>query len=126
MRTVVSASRSSGRGYVPVCLIMICRVVNSISFSRCLPGAMPIVGFASSTRVFRSTESWGGSKPRPGVARLLYMAGGTIADRGYYTLRLEGSLARLGELDEEFVWERSLGDSFTSRRPELADPSHHA
>ncbi len=50
---------------------------------------------------------------RPGVRRLLFQAGGTIPDRGYFTLRLEGSLAKLGELDEEFVWERSLGDTFT-------------
>ena len=50
---------------------------------------------------------------RPGAARLLYMAGGTIADRGYFALRLEDSMAKIGELDEEFVWERSIGDSFT-------------
>lgn len=48
----------------------------------------------------------------PGAARLLARAGGTIPDRGYFQLRLEESNARLGELDEEFVWERSVGDSF--------------
>jgi len=52
-------------------------------------------------------------RARPGVERLVYMAGGTIADRGYFALRLEDSMAKIGELDEEFVWERSLGDSFT-------------
>lgn len=50
---------------------------------------------------------------RPGTARLLYMAGGTIADRGYFSLRLESSMAKIGELDEEFVWERSIGDRFS-------------
>ncbi|RMH22637.1 MAG: DEAD/DEAH box helicase [Acidobacteria bacterium] len=50
---------------------------------------------------------------RPGSARLVYMAGGTIPDRGYYALRIEGTMAKIGELDEEFVWERSVGDSFT-------------
>ncbi|MEM7351559.1 MAG: DEAD/DEAH box helicase [Acidobacteriota bacterium] len=50
---------------------------------------------------------------RRGVARILYMSGGTIADRGYFALRLEDSMAKLGELDEEFVWERSTGDTFT-------------
>ena len=50
---------------------------------------------------------------RRGVARILYMSGGTIADRGYFALRLEDSMAKLGELDEEFVWERSPGDTFT-------------
>ena len=52
-------------------------------------------------------------KARPGVARILYMSGGTIADRGYFALRVQDSMAKLGELDEEFVWERSPGDSFT-------------
>ncbi len=52
-------------------------------------------------------------RARPGSDRLLYMSGGTIPDRGYYRLRLEGSSAPLGELDEEFVWERSVGDTFS-------------
>ena len=50
---------------------------------------------------------------KEGVLRLIYLAGGTIPDRGYYDLRMEGSLAKIGELDEEFVWERSIGDTFT-------------
>ncbi|MEM8934710.1 MAG: helicase-related protein, partial [Acidobacteriota bacterium] len=50
---------------------------------------------------------------RPGVERLIYLSGGTIADRGYYTLRHHETQAKIGELDEEFVWERSVGDSFT-------------
>jgi ATP-dependent helicase Lhr and Lhr-like helicase len=49
---------------------------------------------------------------RPGAARLVAQAGGTIPDRGYFQLRVDESNARLGELDEEFVWERSLGDTF--------------
>jgi ATP-dependent Lhr-like helicase len=52
-------------------------------------------------------------RARPGVERLLYLSGGTIPDRGYYHMRLEGSGALVGELDEEFVWERSAGDTFT-------------
>ncbi len=47
------------------------------------------------------------------VAYLLYSSGGTIPERGYFDLRLTGSRAKIGELDEEFVWERSLGDTFT-------------
>ncbi len=49
---------------------------------------------------------------RKNAAMLLYMSGGVIPDRGYYTLRLADSKAKIGELDEEFVWERSLGDAF--------------
>ncbi|HSL85075.1 MAG TPA: helicase-related protein, partial [Thermoanaerobaculia bacterium] len=53
-------------------------------------------------------------RARPGAERLVYLSGGTIPDRGYYHLRLEGPDGpRLGELDEEFVWERSVGDTFT-------------
>ncbi len=50
---------------------------------------------------------------RPGTARLVYMSGGTIPDRGYFQLRRLDTMAKLGELDEEFVWERSIGDSFS-------------
>ncbi|MBI5583166.1 MAG: DEAD/DEAH box helicase [Deltaproteobacteria bacterium] len=49
---------------------------------------------------------------REGVLRLLYLSGGTIPDRGYYDLRVADSRAKIGELDEEFVWERSIGDTF--------------
>lgn len=52
-------------------------------------------------------------RARRGVERYLYVAGGTIPDRGYFQLRHHETLARLGELDEEFVWERSIGDTFT-------------
>ncbi len=52
-------------------------------------------------------------RARPGAERLVYLSGGTIPDRGYFHLRVDGSNALLGELDEEFVWERSVGDAFT-------------
>jgi ATP-dependent Lhr-like helicase len=51
-------------------------------------------------------------KAREPSAFLLFMAGGTIPDRGYYNLRLEDTKAKIGELDEEFVWERNIGDTF--------------
>lgn len=69
---------------------------------------------------FRSLEArllWdkadGTLKAKRGVDLLVYGSGGTIADRGYYQLRLADTKAKLGELDEEFVWERSIGDRFT-------------
>ena len=49
---------------------------------------------------------------KDGTAYLLYTSGGTIPDRGSYVLRHQESKARLGELDEEFVWERRLGETF--------------
>jgi ATP-dependent Lhr-like helicase len=52
-------------------------------------------------------------RARAGAERVLYRGGGTIADRGYFHLRRHGTGAKIGELDEEFVWERKLGDTFT-------------
>lgn len=49
---------------------------------------------------------------REGTAHLVYLEGGTIPDRGYFDLRLKETGAKIGELDEEFVWERRLGDTF--------------
>jgi ATP-dependent Lhr-like helicase len=51
-------------------------------------------------------------KARPGALPRLYSSGGTIPDRGYFGMRAADSKALIGELDEEFVWERSVGDSF--------------
>ncbi len=48
-----------------------------------------------------------------GSLRLLYLSGGTIPDRGYYALRRADTKAKIGELDEEFVWERRVGQTFT-------------
>jgi ATP-dependent Lhr-like helicase len=48
----------------------------------------------------------------PGVKKLLAMQGGVIPDRGYFTVRVDGTGAKVGELDEEFVWERRVGDEF--------------
>ncbi|MBN2351435.1 MAG: DEAD/DEAH box helicase [Spirochaetales bacterium] len=49
---------------------------------------------------------------RKGARLLLYLSGGTIPDRGYYELKNSETGARVGELDEEFVWERNVGDTF--------------
>jgi ATP-dependent Lhr-like helicase len=45
------------------------------------------------------------------VLYLLYGSGGVIPNRGLYSMRLENGV-RIGELDEEFVWERRVGDEF--------------
>jgi len=50
---------------------------------------------------------------RKGAIQQLYLSGGTIPDRGYFHLRHEKTNSRIGELDEEFVWEHSEGQSFT-------------
>jgi ATP-dependent Lhr-like helicase len=58
---------------------------------------------------------------------LLYSSGGTIPERGYFDLRLKDSKAKVGELDEEFVWERSIGETFTlgSRLWRIEDITHN-
>jgi ATP-dependent Lhr-like helicase len=47
----------------------------------------------------------------PGTLLVLYSSGGVIANRGLYALRLSDG-TKIGELDEEFVWERRVGDCF--------------
>lgn len=44
--------------------------------------------------------------------RLAYRGVGTIPDRGYYRVQLGEGGVILGELDEEFVYERRIGDRF--------------
>lgn len=61
---------------------------------------------------------WDGGADGPITAsergkRLVYTSGGTIPDRGQFGVFLQGSGLRVGELDEEFVYERRHGDSFT-------------
>ena len=48
-----------------------------------------------------------------GAVYALYNSGGTIPDRGYYHLRHADTGALIGELDEEFVWEAIVGQTFS-------------
>src|SRR3954447_22169629 len=53
---------------------------------------------------------------RPGSQRLAVTSGGTIPDRGLFGVFLaagEGPARRVGELDEEMVYESRVGDVFT-------------
>lgn len=50
---------------------------------------------------------------RKGTQLQLFLSGGTIPDRGYYHIRHSDSGAKIGELDEEFVWEAHIGKVFT-------------
>ncbi|MDS1271681.1 DEAD/DEAH box helicase [Lipingzhangella sp. LS1_29] len=54
---------------------------------------------------------------RPGAQRLATTSGGTIPDRGAYAVHLAGTAGsgptRVGELDEEMVYESRVGDVFT-------------
>ena len=48
----------------------------------------------------------------PGTAQLALVGGGTIPDTGQFPVYLGEGGPRLGELDEEFVFERRVGETF--------------
>ena len=48
----------------------------------------------------------------PGSKQLALINGGTIPDTGQYAAYITGTQVRIGELDEEFVYERRIGDVF--------------
>lgn len=50
---------------------------------------------------------------RKGARLACMLSGGVIPDRGYYHMRHHKSNARIGELDEEFVWEARVGKTFS-------------
>lgn len=52
-------------------------------------------------------------RAKKSVLPILYGTGGVIPDRGSFALLLAENRAPLGELDEEFVWERRIGDGFS-------------
>jgi len=48
----------------------------------------------------------------PGSGRLAITSGGTISDRGYFGVYLSDKATKVGEVDEEFVYETRVGDTF--------------
>ncbi len=50
---------------------------------------------------------------RKGALLAIYTSGGVIPDRGYFHLRHSETNSLIGELDEEFVWEASVGQTFS-------------
>ncbi len=83
-------------------------------------GVLKLVSGRFPTASFRDLQpriSWDRVRnrltPLPGTSRLAIMGGGTIPDTGQYPLYLGEGGPRIGELDEEFVLERRVGDTFT-------------
>lgn len=78
-----------------------------------LAGKYPADGFAElRPRVIwdRTTHT---VRARPGAQRLAVTSGGTIPDRGLFGVFMVGEKAsRVGELDEEMVYESRVGDVF--------------
>lgn len=50
--------------------------------------------------------------PLPGSQRLVILNGGAIPETGQYPVYLQEGMVRLGDLEEEFVYEARLGDNF--------------
>jgi ATP-dependent Lhr-like helicase len=51
-------------------------------------------------------------RSREGAKHLAIRSGGTIPDRGYYGVYIHGTNIKLGEMDEEFVYESRVGEAF--------------
>ena len=85
-----------------------------------LAGKYPAEDFSSlRARIVWDRET-GALTGRPGVQRLAVTSGGTIPDRGLFGVFLAGAEdvqgrggRRVGELDEEMVFESRAGDTFT-------------
>ena len=67
-------------------------------------------------RELRPRISWdkihNGLTSLPGSSHLAITNAGTIPDRGYYGVYLEDLKTKIGEVDEEFVYESRSGDTF--------------
>ena len=64
-------------------------------------------------------------RARDGAQRLAVTSGGTIPDRGLFGVFLPDG-TRVGELDEEMVYESRPGETFLLGASDLADRGHHA
>ena len=99
-------------------------VVRQSSCYRSLPrllfdGVLQMLAGRYTNEEFRELKpriSWdkvnGVLRSLPGSGRLAVTGGGTIADRGYFGVYLPDGKTKVGEVDEEFVYETRNGDTF--------------
>nr|WP_236024387.1 ATP-dependent helicase [Bifidobacterium pluvialisilvae] len=83
-----------------------------------LSGAYSTEAFSAFRPILLWDRKTGVVTARPGAQRLAVTSGGTIPDRGTYSVVLPDELAkngpkRVGELDEEMVYESRVGDVIT-------------
>ena len=99
---------SGGRRRTPPC-----RAAPTTRRSTCSRAATPATSSPSCARASSGTGSPARSPAGPGAQRLAVTSGGTIPDRGLFGVFLVGEKAsRVGELDEEMVYESRVGDVF--------------
>ena len=77
-----------------------------------LSGKYPAARFGELRPRVVWNRSNGEVRARPGTRMLAVTNAGAIPDRGYFRVIHAGTGARLGELDEQFVFEARPGDSF--------------
>ncbi len=78
-----------------------------------LSGKYPADGFGDLRPKIVWDRGTGMLSARPGAQRLAVTSGGTIPDRGLFAVHLIGEKSsKLGELDEEMVYESRVGDVF--------------
>ncbi len=68
-----------------------------------LPALQPVITWDKTNEILIA---------RRGARLQAILNGGTIPDRGYYTVMLSDEKTRLGEMEEEFVFESKTGDIF--------------
>ena len=77
-----------------------------------LAGRYPAARFGELRPRLTWNRQTGEVRARPGTRLLAVTNAGAIPDRGYYAVRHAGTGAKLGELDEQFVFEARPGESF--------------
>lgn len=82
-------------------------------------GVLQMLGGRYTNEMFRDLRariSWDKTnntlRALPGSSQLAITSGGTIADKGYFGVYLEDGKTKVGEVDEEFVYESRAGDTF--------------
>jgi ATP-dependent helicase Lhr and Lhr-like helicase len=78
-----------------------------------LSGRYPSTDFADLRPLLSWDRARGTLRARRGAAMTSRMNAGTIPDRGHYAVHLVGGGPRVGELDEEMVFETRVGDRIT-------------
>ena len=103
-------------------LTRLSRAPFSKAFSTCSPAAIPPTNSPSCARASPGIASRIASPPRQSARRVAIINGGTIPDRGLYGVFLAGATkgARVGELDEEMVFESPHRRHHHPRRHHLA------
>ena len=96
-----------------------------VACSTCSPGRYPSEEFAElRPRIVWDRVERHRCAAAPGAQRLAVTSGGTIPDRGLFGVFLPDG-TRVGELDEEMVYESRAGRDLPARRLHVAHRGHH-